>query len=205
MGKEQPTKNEPTPPKLVHRRANRNSSFYSGRTIGEKRERLETANERAAARKKDKRKKATRIIFTAIGFVVLVAILVAISRSFIKEEPAPIVQEPEIVYNPTLEVIDEDAASGSRITNRMKLYVGQAEKDFRDLGYKPTKAVIPSGAIREVDIYLDGYNGFIKLVIDRGTAVSAEDADRVIRYLNGLDIHDFNYIDVRTEGRAFWK
>ncbi len=204
MGKE-PTKNEPTPPKVVHRRAKRNSSCYSGRTIGEKRERLETANERAAARKKDKRKKATRIIFTAIGFVVLVAILVAISRSFIKEEPAPIVQEPEIVYNPTIEVIDEDAASGSRITNRMKLYVGQAEKDFRDLGYKPIKAVIPSGAIREVDIYLDGYNGFIKLVIDRGTAVSAEDADRVIRYLNGLDIHDFNYIDVRTEGRAFWK
>ena len=38
-------------PELVKRRANRNSTIRSGRTIGEARERLETKNERVAARR----------------------------------------------------------------------------------------------------------------------------------------------------------
>jgi hypothetical protein len=79
------------------------------------------------------------------------------------------------------------------------------EVDFRDLGYKVVKAVIPSGSIREVDLYIEGKNGFIKTTIDRGTAVTVEDADRVIRYLAERGIGDFEYIDARVEGRAFWK
>ena len=43
-----------TRPELVKRRMHRKSTIVSGRTIGEKRERLETKNERAAARKKHK-------------------------------------------------------------------------------------------------------------------------------------------------------
>ena len=58
-------------PKLVKRKMNRKSTIVSGRTIGERRERLETKNERIAARKKDKKKKALRISFTLIGFAIL--------------------------------------------------------------------------------------------------------------------------------------
>ena len=195
-------------PELVRKRQNRQSTFKMGRTIGEKRERLETANERAAARKKDKKRQARRVVFTIIGFAGLAGVLIFLCFFFVGSgEPAPVVptEEAPVSTEPTIEITDEDASSGSKITNRMRAFVGQAERDFRDLNYKPTKAVVPTGSIREVDFYLYGYTGFIKLYIDRGTAVSVEDADRMIRYLAGQGINDFQYIDVRLAGRAYWK
>ncbi|MBQ2672427.1 hypothetical protein IJG01_00410 [Candidatus Saccharibacteria bacterium] len=204
-GSKQPTV---SPPKLVQRRANRSSSFRSGRTIGEKRERLETANERAAARKKDKFRQVTRIVFTVFGFIALAGILVILGTQFLHKDLAP----PEVAQisaettpEATIEIIDEDATSGNHITGRMRTYISQAEQDLRDLGYHPTKAVIPTGSIREVDLYLDGYSGFAKFIIDRNSAESAEDLDRVIRYLAGINVQDFSYIDVRIEGKAYWK
>lgn len=195
------------PPKLARRKMNRQSTFRMGRTIGEKREKLETRSERTAARKQDKKRQARRIIFTVFGFLILVGGLIFLCFFFVGNgEPEPITDPVEVVtVEPTIEVIDEDAASGGRITNRMRSFVGQAEQDFKDLGYRPTKAVIPTGAIREVDFYLEGHPGFIKLHIDRGTAVSVEDADRMLRYLAGQGINEFQYIDVRLAGRAYWK
>lgn len=182
-----------------------------GRTIGEQRERLETKNERAAARKKDKQKTTRRIVVVTTGFIVLAAILIYLGFSFFggERESLPVATESEITevsYEPTIEIVDEDAsATGGKITARMREYIGQAEADFRDLGYQPVKAVLPTGAVREVDFYLEGYTGFIKLIIDRGTAVSTEDADRMIRYLAGQGIADFQYIDVRLDGKAYWR
>ena len=208
MGKksvEKPEVETKAPPKLVSRRDHRNSSFKLGRTIGEKREKLETANERAAARKKDKKKKSFRVIITLIGFLVLSGVLVALCVSFVRDKettPVEIVTEDTSPV-PTIEIIDEEAASaGGKITSRMTTYIGQVEQSFRDLGYQPTKAVIPSGGIREVDFYLDGYDGYIKMIIDRGAGVSVEDADRMIRYMDG---EAFTYIDVRIDGKAYWK
>ena len=83
--------------------------------------------------------------------------------------------------------------------------MGQAESDFRDLGYTPLRAVIPAGAIREVDFYLSGWVGKIKMTIDRETAVSVEDADRMLRYLQGINVSEFEYVDVRVEGKGYWK
>ena len=87
----------------------------------------------------------------------------------------------------------------------MSEYIGQAEVDFRALGYTPVRAVLPAGAIREVDFYLEGYPGYIKLITDRGSAVSVEDADRMLRYLASIEATDFQYIDVRLDGKAYWK
>ena len=119
--------------------------------------------------------------------------------------PAPEPVEEPVSAEPTIEIIDEDANTGKNITNRMRSYIGQAEGDFRDLGYQPTKVVVPTGSIRTIHFYLNGYNGYIKMTIDRGTAVSVEDTDRMLRYLAGQGINDFEYIDVRTTGKAFWK
>lgn len=196
-------------PELVGRRANRKSTIRSGRTIGEAREKLETANERAAARKKDKQKKALRISFTTIGFIILALVLIVLGFVFVnnnRTEPINIVVEEPTEYQPTIDVIDEDsAATSGKITTRMSNYIGQAEKDFRDLGYTPVKAIIPSGSVRGVNFYLEGYNGFIKMTIDRGSAVSVEDADRLIRYLAGQGITDFEYLDVRIDNKAYWR
>ena len=192
---------------LARRSANRHSTLRAGRTIGEQREKLETANERELARQKDKRKSHLRVFFVSFGFIILVAILAVVYFAFVRgREEQPIVEEPEPTYQPTIEVVDEDAAATSgKITNRMKDYIGQAEADFRSLGYQPVRAVLPTGAVREVDFYLDGYSGFVKMIIDRGTAVSVEDADRMLRYLADQDVTDFQYIDVRLPHKAYWK
>lgn len=87
----------------------------------------------------------------------------------------------------------------------MKAYIARAEQDFRDLGYTPVKAVIPTGSVREIDFYLENYSGFIKTTVDRDTAVSVEDADRMLRYLAGQGTTEFTYIDVRLSGKAYWK
>lgn len=195
------------PPTLARRSANRHSTIKAGRTIGEQREKLETANERELARQKDKRKSHLRVFFVSFGFIILVAILAVVYFAFARSgEEQPIVEEPEPTYQPTIEVVDEDAAAtSSKITSRMKDYIGQAEIDFRALGYQPTRAVLPAGAVREIDFYLDGYSGYIKMFIDRPTAVSVEDADRMLRYLSGQGITEFQYIDVRLPHKAFWK
>ena len=222
-------------PRLARRRQNRRSTIRSGRTIGEQRERLETSSERQAAHQKAVRRKRRRIIFVTIGFILIAACPVGLYYLLVDQDTSPLFQpQPEITFEPTIEIVDTDApisssasgnsndssnsgdsgASGasansnsstSGITTRMKNYIGQAEVDFRDLGYTPEKAVIPSGSIREVDFYLKDQPGYVKMIIDRDTAPSVEDADRLIRYLKGQNINQFEYIDVRLEGKAYWK
>ena len=188
----------------------KHSAIRSGRTIGEQRERLETASERNAIHIKTKRLKRRRIILTVASFLMLFAFSVwLISRlTPSPDETGNITTSTTVIvpYAPTIEVVDEDAATtGGRLTSRMKEYIGQAEVDLRELGYTPVRAVIPTGTIREVDFYLDSYTGFIKMTIDRGTGVSAEDTDRMLRYLASIGVTDFQYIDVRIDGKAYWK
>ena len=87
----------------------------------------------------------------------------------------------------------------------MNNYLGLLELDLKSYGYQPAKAVIPQGSIRQVNIFLDGYTGYLKTTIDRSSGVTAEDADRILRYLQGQGIADFEYIDLRLDGRAYWK
>ena len=192
-------------PRLAKRSLNKKSKIKIGRAIIEKRERLETASERVAARKKGKRQKVLRVILVIIGFSLIVGTIVVIVKNvFSGEEGGGLTETIVLSYEPTIELVDE-AAGNHKISSRMREYVGQAESDFRDLGYTPLRAVIPAGAIREVDFYLSGWNGRIKLTIDRETAVSVEDADRMLRYLQGIGVSEFEYIDVRVEGKGYWK
>ncbi|MBR3122014.1 hypothetical protein IKF28_01055 [Candidatus Saccharibacteria bacterium] len=202
--KEQAPPEEPNSPELVKRRANRKSVMRSGRTIGEAREQLETRNERNAARKKDKKKKRFRIAFTIFGFFVIAVSIACIVFNLIEHRDEIGQGEDSITeLAPSVPIIDED--KGAKITSRMSTYIAQAETDFRALRYTPVKVIVPSGSIRVINFYLEGYTGFIKMTIDRGAAVSVEDADRLIRYLKGQGINDFAYLDVRLDGKAYWK
>lgn len=195
---------EIAPPKLVRRKENKNSSWKSGRTIGERREKMETASERAAIHKKNEKKQKYRLAFTVLGFALAAVVVVwGVKFFFENREPENYSPEYEVPYAPTIEVVDE--AGHGEITSRMKEYIGQAEADFRELGYVPIKAVIPKSGVREVDFYLNEHPGFIKLIIDRPTGVSVEDADRMIRYLSSQGVTEYTYIDVRIEGKAYWK
>lgn len=198
-------------PKLVKRSLHRQSTIMSGLTIGAKREKLETKNERAAARKKDKRKYLTRVISVSLGFIILIVILIVLATTFLHQEveplsPEEVAPEPILTAEPTIEIIDASAsATGGKITSRMRNYIGLIESDLRSYNYQPVKAVIPTDSIREVDLYLDGYTGYFKTTIDRDAAITAEDIDRMLRYLAGQGTTTFEYIDVRIDGRAFWK
>ncbi len=192
-------------PRLAKRSLNRKSKMRIGRAIVEKRERLETASERAAAHKKGKRQRIIRIVSVTIGFFLISGTIAVICVNIFSGEVSGGLTETIVLpYEPTIAVVDE-AAGNHKISSRMREYVGQAESDFRDLGYTPLRAVIPAGAIREVDFYLSGWNGRIKLTIDRETAVSVEDADRMLRYLQGIGVTEFEYVDVRVEGKGYWK
>ena len=194
-------------PKLARRHANKHSKIKSGRTIGSSRERLETKSERLAARAKVKKRQNLRIVITVISFLVIIGAIIFFVVRFVKQREANEADTaPTVVvktYKPTIEIIDENQAGS--LTSRMSEYIGQAESDFKDVGLTPVKAVIPAGSIREVDFYLDGVSGFIKTTIDRGTAVTVEDAERMLRYLAGQGVSEFTYIDVRIDGKAYWK
>lgn len=174
--------------------------------ITEKRERAEKSSDRIKAQNKKKKKGIIRAIFVTVGFLALAGSLVALGVIFSKHNDAIVVDSVEILPNPTIEIVDDDAyATGGKISTRMTEYIGLIEKDFRDFGYSPVKAVIPSGAIREIDFYFEDFGGRIKTTIDRDAAVMAEDMDRMVRYLTERGITQFEYIDVRVEGKAYWK
>ncbi|MBR3386060.1 hypothetical protein IKG68_00590 [Candidatus Saccharibacteria bacterium] len=177
----------------------------SGRTIGATREKLETASDRIAAHKKIKRRTISRVVLTVIGFVLVGATLFALGTFFFGAGRESSVGSTAtfIPYSPTIPV--EDAAASGHISARTKEYIGQLEADLRAYGLVPVRAVLPAGTVREVDIYLDGHPGFIKTTIDRGTGVTAEDTDRMLRYLAGQGITTYEYIDVRIDGKAYWK
>lgn len=176
-----------------------NNSVRVGRTINGEFERQESESERLAARKKQKTKKIIRVV-TLLVVVVGVAIVVAMevsvwfSNRVKEEEAAKIVQ-------PTIEVIDE---AGTGITSKMREYVAQVEQDLKEQGLKANRAVIPAGKMREVHIFLDGYDYYVKMNIDRESSVSAEDVKRMIAYVSEHDLHP-EYIDVRVKGKAYLK
>ena len=170
-----------------------------GRTIAQEWEKQESESERLAARKREKAKKVVKVLslFAVLGIIATV-IVVEVSIWTDNREKA---EKAATVIVPTVEIIDEGHAG---ITSRMKEFVGVIEKDFQDIGYTIDRAVVPAGKNREVDVFLVGYDYYIKLNIDRGTAVSAEDAVRMIKYVSERDIHP-QYIDVRVKGKGYYK
>lgn len=197
----------PPAPKLARRKENRRSTLKTGRTISERREQLEKASDRQNAHAKIRKRQFLRLIITSAGFLLVIALIIAIGLGLSKggANSDATTNQSSVSYKPTIEIIDEDAVLGSAISDRIKDYVGQAEVDFRALGLVPVKAVIPTGAIREIDFYLEDKPGFIKAILDRDTAVIAEDAKRMLNYLETSGIIEFEYIDVRLEGKAYWK
>ena len=196
-------------PKLARRHLNKHSHLKSGRTIGERMEHLETASERLEAKKKNKKRQTFRVVITVIVFVVAVGAGLFFLINFLKQQS---VNEVEVVnntpivktYKPTIEIVDENTGAG-HITSRMSEYIGQLESDLKDLGLEPIRAVIPAGSIREVDIYFNNHPGYVKTTIDRGTGVTAEDTERMFRYLAAQGVNEYTYIDVRIDGKAYWK
>ena len=173
---------------------------------GQKKRREPIDSERLEAHKKGKQHRIWRIIIVTMLFVVGIGLVVVAGYRIWGQQGEVLIETVVVPYKPTVTVVDENAGDmQGQLTARMSEYIGQVESDLRELGYIPTKVVIPNGAIREVDFYLEGYSGRVKMTIDRGAGVSTEDTDRMIRYLVGIGRGDFEYIDVRVEGKGYWK
>lgn len=199
-----------------------------GRTIAEERERIESESERLAARELTKRREALQTAILVVAIVALGVLGVISAKSLMSGVNEGVETETVSAYKPTVEVIDE---SGGGLTRKMSEFIGMVEEDFSAIGYKVTRAAVPTGMMREVDVYIasggdDGGTGvgevdggeadadgginsgelpyYFKMNVDRGSAVSVEDAERMVRYLQERGLTP-SYVDVRVEGKAFYR
>ncbi|MBO7720250.1 hypothetical protein J6S35_01250 [Candidatus Saccharibacteria bacterium] len=178
----------------------KNSNYNVGRTIAQEWEKQESESERLATRKKVKAKKIIKVLsLVAVLTIIAVVTVMELSAWLGRKEK---IEASKYVPQPTVDIIDE---SGGGITNKIKEYVGQLEIDLSDIGLALDRAVVPAGKMREVDIYLQGNEEYyIKLNVDRGTAVSAEDTKRMVNYLSEHDLHP-HYVDVRVKGKGYYQ
>lgn len=174
-----------------------------GKTIGGEREKAISESERMLSRKKEeKRKKFSVIIFFVILLFIAVlatGIIITALHERKKAETAPASNKK---YVPTVEIVDESGTG--YVTDKIKDFVGMLESDFKDLGYSVSRAIVPVGKTREIDVYLEGRNEYYKCQIDRNTAETAEDAIRMAKYLDSNN-KTASYVDIRISGRAYYK
>lgn len=172
-----------------------------GQTIAASREKLQSASERMQVREKQKRKKSLRLGI-AIGLVaILVALIAAGWYNLAQSKQETTVTEEEL--EPTAEIVDEGGTN--QISSRIKTYAAELESDLAELGYTVTRVTLPADSMRELYVDIDGQTVYFKVNSDRGTGVTAEDIDRMIRYLNTNSIVPAEYVDVRVEGKAVYK
>ena len=162
------------------------------------------SSERDRVRSKNKIKGALSLVFALIVVGVLIAFLVVVTKGFVDfVSSTKVVNEATESKEPTILIYDE---SGSKnISGRIKEYVYYLEGDMKDLGYRVERAVLPAGNMREVDFYIEGRKEYYKANLDRGTGETAEDIVRMIKYLDENGIGEISYVDVRIEGKAYYK
>lgn len=170
-----------------------------GRTIVAERERAESDSERMLARKKAHRKQRTSVIIVILMGVILGLVFYMGVSEFAEERRGA---EGAVEVEIMAQVVDED--NRGQISARTKTYIAQLEKDLADLGYKVVKVTLPTGMSRELYVDLEGRSEYFKVNLDRETAVTAEDIDRMVRYLEKNGVVP-EYVDVRVEGKAYFK
>ena len=184
--------------------------MQAGKTIAAKRERVEADSERERVRRVLKRRK----ILAIMAVILLAGAMIFLAVKAFQEWAKWVSNREEVVIltpEPSVEVIDErtgkvfsDSADdpAGRLTSTMKEYIVNLEEEFALVGLKITRVRIPADKIREIDVEIEGIKGIIKVSTDRNPAVSAEDALRMVKYLEGKE---FEYIDIRIERKAYWK
>ena len=171
-----------------------------GQTIVAERERVESDSERMRARKAQRRKRGAAVV-TGVLMVVILGVLLWLGARQLLDQPQDLAEVAEM-YEIQAEIVDED--NTGRISERVRGYIGQLEQDLTDLGYKVTRVTLPTGTSRELYVDLEGVEWFFKVTTDRDAAMTAEDMERMVRYLRERDLKPA-YVDVRVEGKAFYR
>lgn len=172
-----------------------------GRTIVGVREKTESESERLKLReKKRKKNRFSATLFILVMVFLGVSLYFFVRNSFLNRKEISRKEQNK----PTLSVEIIDESGFSRTTERIKEYAGRIEQELKSMGYSVQKFVLPRDKIREIDVYLGGKNGYFKCSLDRNVAETAEDIDRMVKYLERKGIVVQQYVDVRVEKKAFY-
>ncbi|MBQ7040628.1 hypothetical protein IJN73_00985 [Candidatus Saccharibacteria bacterium] len=173
-----------------------------GRTIGAEREKIQTESERTLYHEKIRRKKMISVaIYLAILAIIVLGIISIIVGLRDKKAALPSEQGSTEVQ-PTVPIVDE---AGVAVSRKVREFVGYLEQDLKEYGITLARAVLPRNKTREVDVYVTDFEGYFKLSVDRGAGVSAEDMDRILRFLKGQGITGVEYVDLRVSGKGYYK
>ena len=158
----------------------------------------ESGEERAELHRQTKRRHFTSVLVAMLMVAIMGLIAYTSARGAVEEAR----RTPEQVadYQIQAEIVDE--TGHGRISGRMQEFIGQVEQDFREAGYTVSRVTLPAQTSREILVDLEGRKGYIKMTMDRGSAVGVEDAVRVMNYLGEREVE---YMDVRLEGKAYFK
>lgn len=158
----------------------------------------ELGEERAELHRQTKRRHFTSVLVAMLMVAIMGLIAYTSARGAVEE--ARRMPEQKTEYYLQTELVDE--TGHGQISGRMREFIGQVEQDFREAGYTVSRVTLPVQTSREILVDLGGRKGYIKMTMDRGAAVGVEDAVRVINYLGEKEVE---YIDVRLEGKAYFK
>lgn len=185
----------------MSRRGRKQPKMRLGYAIAGERERAESDFERAELRRQVHRKKAWSLFLLLAMVAALVGLLyLGISELVTGKREQDLTAELD--YQIRAEVIDEDGLG--QISLRMREYIANLERDFRDAGYTVTRVVLPTGTSRELYVDLKDQTTYFKMNTDRNSATAVEDAVRMMKYLSEREITP-TYVDVRIEGQAYYK
>jgi len=174
-----------------------------GRTIVAERERAESESERMQARRQAHRKKK-RSVLMGLLFLAVVGLSAYLGFRELegrREEELELVAEEKLEV--TVPVIDEDQRG--QISERVRAYIAELEREFARKGYTVEQVTLPTGMIRAIYVDLEGRDVFLKMNIDRSVEASVADVEKMLKYLDGNGLHPAEYIDVRLEGKAYYK
>lgn len=109
---------------------------------------------------------------------------------------------------PAVKIVDRSGvaqAAGTAIVSRQFLsFVGRTISVARTYQLAIDQVIIPSGAIRQIEVMIAGYDYPVKLSLDRPAGEQGEDMKNAITYLASKGIKPA-YVDVRISGKAYYK
>ena len=176
----------------------------SGRPIAGKIEKVKSDSERERTKKYHRKQKITAGLIVVIlgGFLIFMTFRAGVEffKMIMREG-----KEAEAEVTPTITVIDEGTGTVAKMSSRTREYIANLETELKERGIILTEARIPKERLREVDLSIEGEEGYFKVSLDRGVGVTAEDIERMIKYLEEEEIEEFEYVDVRVERKGYYK
>lgn len=109
---------------------------------------------------------------------------------------------------PSVQIVDENGIGveqGAAVaSSRLLGFMGRVVAGAGERGYTVTKAILPAGTTRQVEITIKDKKTRVKFSVDRGAGEQVEDMDRALQYF-ALHRMNISELDVRVSGKAAYR